>query len=70
MERGTTNIVNPRRGSTDIQKVYRGTNLVWTRSTGPIPYELNSFETSLTAEFFLKDVKYQTMISLQFKNTN
>lgn len=31
MKRGSTNISNPKRGSTDIQKIFRGTDLVWSR---------------------------------------
>jgi hypothetical protein len=38
MKRGINNIVDIKRGSTNIQKVYRGNNLIWERSAGAISY--------------------------------
>lgn len=31
MKRGINDIINPKRGTTDINKIYRGTNLIWGR---------------------------------------
>jgi len=42
---GSTNIVNVRKGSTDIDKVYVGSNLVWERNSSRTAFSLQNYAT-------------------------
>jgi len=62
MKRGITDITNPRRGNIDIQKVYRGSVLVYSR-TPPPPQIIEDFQSLVSNDYIINDNKYQTLVN-------
>ena len=51
IKRGTTSIINLERGSTDINFVYRGSTLIWSRTTPTLRgYVVNGVEYSINKQ--------------------
>lgn len=63
---GTTSIINLERGSTDINFVYRGTTLVWQRTTPPTNNDIINFYTTVSLNFLTStETKYSTKVNVK-----
>jgi hypothetical protein len=66
LKRSSTTITAVERGTTDVNYVYRGSTLIWQKSSPSISQTIKIFQTLLQPQE--KELGYETILTANYKN--
>jgi len=66
LKRSSTTITAVERGTTDVNYVYRGSTLIWQKSSPSISQTIKIFQTLLQPQE--KELEYETTLTANYKN--